>query len=105
MTEHLSSSWGRFYWDNTSNADHVAGMFKMAVNDPTERSFGAITGQIQYDGKLGMTNAGGISQVRANSDLSDGFDTGYKNKDSKRVEGIFHELSEEIRVSLENMCI
>ena len=33
------------------------------------------------------------------------FDTGCKNKNSNRVEGILHKLSEEMRVSLAKMCI
>ena len=33
MAEHLSSTVGRFYWDNISNDDHVAVLFKMEVND------------------------------------------------------------------------
>ena len=35
--EHLSSSGGRLCWDHTYYADHTAGMFKMEVNDPTEK--------------------------------------------------------------------
>ena len=40
-----------------------------------------------------------------NGDLLHGFDTIFKNKNTKRVERIFHELSEEMRVSLVNMYI
>ena len=76
----MSSAGGIFCWYNTYDADHVAGMFKMAVNDPAEIYIFAITGQLQYYGKIGPTNAGGISQVRVNYDLSRGFDTGCKNK-------------------------
>ena len=53
-------------------------MFKMAVNDSTEISFGAMIGQIQYYGKIGLTNAGEVSQLRVNGDLLRGFDTGCK---------------------------
>ena len=38
MSEHLSSVGVRFCWNNTSDADHAAGLFKMSVNDPSERS-------------------------------------------------------------------
>ena len=76
----------------------------MAVNDPAEISFGVVTVQIQPYGKIGLTNAGGVSQVRVNGDLWRGFDTSCK-KNTKRVERIFHKLSEEIRVSLVNMFI
>ena len=67
-------------WDNTFDAANAASVFKMAVNDPAEISFGAITGQLQYYGKIIVTNAVSVSQVRVNGDLSRGFNTGYKNK-------------------------
>ena len=76
----------------------------MAVNYPSERSFGEITGQLQSCGKKGLTNAVGVSQVRVNSYLLRGFDTGFK-KNNKWVEGIFHKLSEDMRVSLVNIYI
>ena len=44
--DHLSSAGGRLCWDNTSDADNTAGLFKMLVNDPTEIYFGAMSGQI-----------------------------------------------------------
>ena len=74
--EHLSSNGGGLCWDNTSNADHAASLFKMAVNDPSERYFDAMIGQLQYYGKIILTNSGGVSQVRVNGDLSRVFDTG-----------------------------
>ena len=46
----------------------------MAFNDPAEISFGTMTGQLQYYGKIGLTNAVGVSQVRVNGDLSRVFD-------------------------------
>ena len=66
----------------------------MSVNDPDERYFGVIIGYLQYYGKIGLTNTGGIIQVRVNGDLLRGFDTGCKIKNAKTVERILHELSE-----------
>ena len=63
-------------WDHTSDANHAADLFKVAVNCSAERHFGTTIGQIQYYGKIGLTNDLGVSQVRLNSDLSRGFDTG-----------------------------
>ena len=80
MVETFSTAGGRFCSDDTYDADHVAGLFKMAFNDPSERSFGSMTYQIQYYNKMGLTNTGGINQVIVNGDLSHGFDTGCKNK-------------------------
>ena len=75
MAEHLSSAGGRLCWDNTYNDDHAASLFKMAVNNPAERCFGSMIGQIQSYGKIVLTNDGGVSQVRVNGDLLRGFDT------------------------------
>ena len=105
MAEHLSSAGGRLCWDHTSDADHAAGLFKMAVNDTNEISFGAMTGQIKSYGKIELTNSGGVSQVRVNGNLSRGFDTGCKNKNTKWVEGIFHDILKEAGVPLMNICI
>ena len=92
--DHLSSAGGSFCWDNTSGADHTDGVFKITVNDTVGRYFGAMTGQLQYYGKIGLTNTGGVIQVRVNGDLLRGFDTGCKIKNAKTVERILHELSE-----------
>ena len=64
-----------------------------------------MTGQIQSYGKIGPTNAGDISQIRVNGNLSRGFDTVCKNKNTTRVGGIFHNISEDMGVSLEKMRI
>ena len=45
----------------------------MAVNDPTESSFGGTMRQIQYFGRIGITNACGVDQVTCIGDLSQGF--------------------------------
>ena len=41
-------------------------MLKMSVKNPAEIYFDAMTGQLQYHGKIGLTNAGDISKVRVN---------------------------------------
>ena len=82
--EHLSSAGGRLCSYNTSDADHEAGLFKMSVNDPAERSFVSMSGQLQSYGKIRLTNTGGVNQVRLNSNVSRGFDTGCKNKNTNR---------------------
>ena len=48
----LSSAGGGLYWNNTSDADHAAGMSQMASNDTAEIYFGAMTGQIQFYGRI-----------------------------------------------------
>ena len=78
--EHLSNYGGRFFRDNTYNADHAADIFKMTVNDPAERYFFAMSGQLQYYCKIGLTNTRGINRVIVNGDLLHGFDTVCKKK-------------------------
>ena len=78
----------------------------MAVNDPAERSFGALTGQLQSFGRISLTNAAGVSQVRTNGDLSRGFETSSSNKKTKTIrKGFFHTLPEELRNSLIIMAL
>ena len=44
--KHLASAGGRICWDNTSDVDHAAGLFKMEVNGTSEIYVGAMTGQL-----------------------------------------------------------
>ena len=73
--EHFSTAGGRLCLDHTSNAEHAAGLFKIVVNDPTEICFVVMTGQLQSYGKIVLTNAGGVSQVRVNSNFLCEFNT------------------------------
>ena len=76
----------------------------MSVNDTAERSVVAMTGHLQFYGKIGLINTGGVSQVRVNGKLSRGFDTGW-GENTKWVEVIFHDLSAYMRLSLVKMHI
>ena len=79
---------------------------KMAVNDPAERSFGALTGQLQCFGHIGLTNSAGVSQVRTNGDLSRGFETSIsKKKNKSNTNGFFHTLTNDLRKSLIIMAL
>ena len=99
---------GKFSWSSTSDNDHRGGLGVMAVNDQAESSFGGTTRQIQNFGRTGLTNAGGIDQVKRNNFFSRGFDNKVKklNKTdgTKSVPGIFHKLSEEMKVYLLTMA-
>ena len=70
----------------------------MAMNDPAERWFGAITGQLQYFGWIGLSHAWTVEQVNINGDLSRGFNAHPEN-DSGQM-GIFNKLSNKIWLSL-----
>ena len=75
------------------------------MNDPAESSFGGTTRQLQCFGRIGLTNAGGVDQVRRNGDLANGFEKNSRkeNNDKKKV-GLFHSLSEEMKYSLLTVC-
>ena len=79
--EYLSRLGRRFSWGSTNMDEHQAGLRKLAVNDPVESSFGGTKHQIQYFARIGLTNAGGVDQVKRNGELSHGF----KNERNKRV--------------------
>ena len=105
-SKYLSSSKSKCCWGNTSPEDRVAGLNKMAVNDPAERSFGALTGQLQIYGRISLPYAAGVSQVRTNGDLSRGFETTSSNKrKATKKDGFFHTLPEELRNSLIIMAL
>ena len=42
------------------------------MNDRVERCFGAMTGQLQYFGQIGLINKGVVGQVSIYGDLSSG---------------------------------
>jgi hypothetical protein len=72
--------------------NRVAGMEKMALNNPAERSFGAMTCELQRYGRVGLTNVGGVRQVTINGDLSRGFNSSSsasKRRWAKGEYGIF----------------
>ena len=76
----------------------------MAVNDPSEISFGGTTQQIQTFGRIGLTNAGGVDQVKRNGDFYRALGKiksrqGGKDKNERSI-GIFHTLSEEMKMTL-----
>ena len=66
---YLSSSDGRFSAENASAADHNACLGKKASNDDAERPFACLTGNLQWFGRLGLSNAGGVAQARVNGDF------------------------------------
>ena len=57
-SEHLSSASGKFCWQNSDISYHKNGLGKLAVNDPSESSFGGTTRQLQCFGRIWITNAG-----------------------------------------------
>ena len=69
----------------------------MTVNDPVERSFGALTGQLQCFGRIGLKNSAGVSQVRTHGDFSRGFETSSSKKNNKlNTNGFYHTLPDDL---------
>ena len=101
--------------ENAQPEGHKAVLKKSVVNDPAESSFKETTSQIQSFGRIGLTSAGGVHQIQRNSELAWGFerkrwttkssnlDIEEENRATKKEGtrlGLFHELSDEIRLSL-----
>ena len=81
--------------------DHAADLYKIEINDPAEILFGALAGQLQSFGQIGLINAAGVSQVRTNEGFKRGFETSSSNKKNKTKNiGFFHTLPENPRTSL-----
>ena len=97
--EYLSSVKGKYSWGQCTAEEHNAAIGKMANNDAAERCFGGATGEIQCFGRVGLTNAGGVGQVRINGDLSRGYDS-RTTKKHKLTRVIFHQLTDEMHTSL-----
>ena len=72
-------------------------MGKMATNDHAESSFAGVTSQVQYYGRIGMHNAAAASDTARNGFLQRPL-TKKEHESVKR--GLFHELPEELRVTL-----
>ena len=70
----------------------------MAVNDPAERCFGSMPGQLQCFGRIGLSHAGYIGQVCIHGFLSRGFDNNSKDKSVQM--GILHKLTNKMRLFL-----
>ena len=68
------------------------------MNDPAESYFGGATRQLQCFSRVGLTNTGGVDQVKRNGDMSNGFENKSKKqrKENTKVE-LFHLLLDEIK--------
>ena len=70
--EYQSVLYGRFIFLNTSDEDHKATMGKIAANDNSKRPFGALTGQLQIYGFLGLQHSGIMAQASVNGGFNRG---------------------------------
>ena len=97
-SKHLSGKGRKFCWNNTSIEYHKDCLGNLAINNPAERSFGGTTRQLKYYGRIGLTNSGGVNQVRRKEEFNRNVKTGSKISDNNRL-GIPLYLSEEMRQS------
>ncbi len=85
----LSDLGGKLSFDHCSEEDKLALCGMMAVNDLTESSFAGLTAQVQVFGRIGMTNAAAISDMKRNGFLS--------REEGK--EGLLHNLLPELQLT------
>eukprot|EP00966_Prymnesium_polylepis_P327719 7383562-Prymnesium_polylepis.3 len=94
---------GIFSWAETTEAEHEAGKGVMASNNPAARGHGLTRRQLQVFGRIGIGNAGAVSQAIANGDLdrSERYDRGSRRKGHAESKcGAFFKLPEEMREAL-----
>ncbi len=69
-SNYLSSVNGEYSWENTSTEDHEALKDRVANNDLSESAHGGTSHQINLWGRILLTNAAGMDQVRRNGNFS-----------------------------------
>ena len=72
IAEYPPSLYERFSFLNKFDEDDKVTLGKIAVNDNAERPIGALTGQLQRYGYLGLQHDGGIYQACVNVDFNCG---------------------------------
>ena len=86
--------------ENIQIVYHKSGLGILVANDPEESSFGGTTRKLQWFGLIGLSNTGGVDQIRRNIELYRGVKAGAKISDVGTKMGILHNLSEETRLTL-----
>jgi hypothetical protein len=84
---------GKYSWDKTTEAEHVASIGKDATNDPAESPFAALTQQLQTFGHVVGIHASAIGQAQMNGDFK-------RNINTDTNDGAYWKLSDEERQSL-----
>jgi hypothetical protein len=87
--KYLSISGSNFCWANSTDERKAVLIGMTATNDEAESVLGGTTANIQQYGRINLTNAAAISDVKRNKYLA--------RQTKKLRRGLFHEIDEEIR--------
>ena len=90
---YLSSSWSKYPRKHCTEERKLALLGTTATNDITESTLGGCTSQIQQYGRIGLSNASAISDMKRNRFLRR--PTGFKQDNKPR--GLFHEFNAVLR--------
>ena len=92
-SSYLSDLDGEFSWGNTSDKEHILGMGMMTTTDPAENPFAALTQQLHNFGRMIRKHASAVGHARLHGDFDLNWEPG-------RVDGLYHQLSDQMRWSL-----
>ena len=92
MSDHLSSTDGKFSWGQTTEEEHQACVGKMATNDAAESPFAALKSQSQTFGGLLGIHASATGHARTNGDFQMSINDPTQN-------GMFHQIPKDMKES------
>ena len=90
--KYLSSSGSEYSWMHCSAARKTALLGTTATNDQAESTLGGCTAQIQKFGRISLSSAAAVSDLKRN-----GFFSRQPSKNNGNRKGIFHEYNENLR--------
>ena len=91
--KYLSASKSKYCWSKCTDAMKKAMLGCKATNDEAESALGGTTSQIQQYGRIALSSASAISDIRRNGFLH----RKTKSKNDDKSEGMFHQFPEEVR--------
>ena len=91
--KYLSSSGSEYSWKHCTEERKLALLGTTATNDIAESTLGGCTSQIQRYGRIGLSNASAISDMKRNGFIRR--PTGFKQDNKPR--GLFHEFNAVLR--------
>ena len=88
--KYLSISGSDYCWANSTDERKAALIGVTATNDEAERVLGGTTANIQQYGRINLSNAAAVSDVKQNKILS-------RSSNKKQRRGMFHDIDEAIQ--------
>ena len=79
---------------------HEALLGVMAVNDPSERSFGAGTWELQVFGRIDLASAFSMGQAKVNGNMCRKLNSKRKRKEETSFDGLIHQINQKLQTSL-----